>query len=404
MFDSLTAIRRLYAEPPDRAGSDPAELEPRDQAEVNALRPVKDALEQLPPQRPDPELVNVVVARATHAGIRSLYGEGSQEALPSETAREVAALAPVKRALDELPPQSPDPEVVEEVVARATFAEIRTLYGESTATRLPLEIAREASALAPLKSALDRLPRQRPDTAIVDRIVSAAAVASATRRRQERPAASARPPLRNIRRRIAALVGTAGAVVLFALAALWATQPTPSEQVAGLQAEAETRTVVPETPRGSSSDAEVPPVARQERAEPIPEAPPPSTGQRGTTAGQIATAERSRSVPPPAADRHLPVEQVAASQRPVTRELALAALPPLTHTRFQQPRVFEGRDAAFASMELDDNEEALRLLYLRLEALRNEGLALHDEAVILGATPSPRPTATNGWMQVRIER
>jgi hypothetical protein len=52
-----------------------------------------------------------------------------------------------------------------------------------------------------------------------------------------------------------------------------------------------------------------------------------------------------------------------------------------------------------------DPDEALRLLYLRLESLHEAGLGWDEPPAVLGAEPATALTApTRGWVRVRAER
>lgn len=353
MSESLTAIRRLYAEPPPEAGQQPEMPGPRVEAELAALRPVKLALERLPRQRPPAELIETVIARAQFAEIRSLYGDEVVGPLPPELAAEAVALAPLKAALDRLPAQWPEKAVVDTLVARSVHADVRSLYNEALRPALPPAVARDAAALAPIKAALDRLPRQRPDPRVVDRVVARAAAA----RRRQAPRGPRRPAW-PLHRRLAASFGALAGVVAIGLVTLQLFRAPASEPIVALGPQVEIRDHAGVTPAETRT-------AEPERA------PPPSTGVR-------------------LAD--------FAAERRVTPEAGRA------HTRRALPAVHQEPDVALASTDFEANQEALRLLYLRLQALSDEWLLDGQAPTVLGAPPVVRPVATHGWMQVRVER
>jgi len=136
MHDVLNAIRRLYGESGDATSE---EMTPEEKAELAAMADLKAALDQLPPRSPDPSVVDAVVAAAGEAArtdalgpVRAVYGEDEGDSESAET----RALAEVKAGLDALPPRRPDPSLIDAIVGAAS------------------EAAR-ASALAPIRAVYD---------------------------------------------------------------------------------------------------------------------------------------------------------------------------------------------------------------------------------------------------------
>lgn len=121
---ALGPVRAVY-------GVDEAAFDAAD-AEARALAEVKTGLDALPPRSPEASLIDAVVAAAGEAArtaalapIRSVYDEGA-EPLATETAEaEAAALSSMKTALDALPPRRPDPSVIDAVVAAAAAPSAR---------------------------------------------------------------------------------------------------------------------------------------------------------------------------------------------------------------------------------------------------------------------------------------
>lgn len=136
------ALDRLSPRSPEPALTDAVvalALRVRDEAE--ATRPLREALNALPPQRPEPSLTDAVVAMAMTvredaqlAGVRALY-EPESAAPQGRAAIEAAALRPVRDALDAMPKQRPKPSVIDAVVAAARPAVAASAATRSTATR-----------------------------------------------------------------------------------------------------------------------------------------------------------------------------------------------------------------------------------------------------------------------------
>lgn len=82
----------------------------------------------------------------------------------------------------------------------------------------------------------------------------------------------------------------------------------------------------------------------------------------------------------------------------------LDRIPPAGHTALPTPTVEMEHGATFVMTGFETDDEALRLLYLRLQALRAAGMDWDEPESVLGLPPSGRPAATRGWMQVRTER
>lgn len=286
--------------------------------------------------------------------LRRLYDEPGAEGPPAGASPEFEALAAVKAALDRLPKQRPDPAALEAVLAAAsaaTLEPVRALYEEPEAAP-----SSEAEALRPVKEALDRLPRQRPDPAALEAVVAAAASARAA----DRPA---RRPARARRRR--ALAGLALALALVAGSGLWLSREAGPEETPAVA-----ETVPPAAP---APDATADALADEAQA--AHEAPALAGSLAAASAPQAAPASR-RSAPPPAAPPAPP-----------------AAEPPAVAL------------AAEESLPLTDGEDELPLLYLRLLEMEEAqaGLGWDGPPVPVGEAPAEAPPAS-GWMQVRVER
>lgn len=329
--------------------------------------------------------------------IRRLYDEAGTGGPPSDAAPVSAALADMKAALDALPPQRPDPAVIDAVVAAAgeaaraaALGPIRTVYDEDPEPLVSEAAEAEAAALAQVKTALDRLPRQRPEASVIDAVVAAAAqpveavpVAATVGRAADRPARPA------TRRSVVAALSAVFALVLVFGGGFWLTQDAaaPQEVAVAERSEAE-----------ESGVAAAPPVA-EAPAEGSFEAAAPSAPTEAS--GQLAVAEPQRSAADLAPrdarqERALDAadEDVASARRAVP-----APAPPAAANADGVMLASE------AALPLADGDEELQLLYLRVREMQaaQAGLGWGTPPVSLGAVPDSTPAAT-GWMQVRVQR
>lgn len=421
MHDPLNAIRRLYGEPGDAASE---ELSPEEQAEFEAMADLKAALDRLPPRFPDLSVVDAVVAAAGEAArtdalglVRAVYGEGDEDA----DSAEAHALAEMKAGLDALPPQRPEPSLIDAVVAAAgeasraaALAPIRAAYDEDAESLTTDAAEAEAAVLASMKDALDQLPPRRPDPSVIDAVMAAAAESSApttpvvatTGRAADRPA---RRP--ETRRRVAGALAAVFAVVVVFAGGLWMNQGAPgSQQIA----------------EADRAEAQAPSVEEQ-----IAEAAPPAASNEAeATASSAADLAASRAdepvadeglvaaaAPPPPPSRQ--AEPAAARSAPsATPEVAESfdALDTNAATLARQSFA-DAAPAAGASADdvrlanaealAQDADEELRLLYLRLREMQaaQAGLGWDTPPVALGAPPdSASSPAETGWMQVRVQR
>ncbi len=322
--------------------------------------------------------------------LRRLYDEprGDDRGDPQDApplaeaeAAELAALAPVKGALDALPPRRPDPAVLDATVAAATGAllgPVRALYdggddAEGAATA-------EAAALRPVKAALDSLPRRRPPAAVVDAVVAAAVATPAAR-----PRAEDRPPERR-RRRLGAVAGSLFALALVATAALWVGQEAPEAEVL----------------------VEAQPAADEVQAENAEEGLTSGLSAATPTAADLAPGEAATS-PELAARTAAPRARIggasAAPPGATPRPEAEAVAPPVAAFAAADQGTPPNAEVVARLARAEADEEALRLSYLRLEAMRGSGLGWDEPPAALGAPPdSTAPPAARGWMQVRVQR
>jgi hypothetical protein len=414
MPDVLNAIRRLYGEPGDSVSE---EMTPEAQAEFAAMADLKAALDRLPPRSPDPSAVDAVVAAAGDAArtaalgpVRAVYGEGEEEA----DSAEARALAEVKAGLDALPPQRPDPSLIDAVVAAAgeasrtaALAPIRAVYVED-AEPLTTEAAEtEAAVLASMKEVLDQLPPRRPDPSVIDAVVAAAAqpsvqpsaepvpVAATTGRAGDRPA---RRP--ETRRRVASALAAVFAVVLVFAGGLWMNQEAPtSQQIAEADRTEAEEQVTEAAPQASASNEAAPEAI-------TPEATTPPTADEGLVAA---------ASPPPAPSRQ-PEADAARSAPSVAPEVAEAFEAFDVDAALAWQSFADGAPAGASADDVQlaeaealarDADDQLRLLYLRVREMQEAqaGLGWGTPPVALGAAPNPAPAPTEtGWMQVRVQR
>jgi len=379
MDEKHTWIRRLY-EPPESSG-EVGTLAPAEQAELEAVRPVKAALDALPRLRPEPQVLDAVVADAMHAPVRHLYHVGEPPALTEAQKAEAVALGEVKEAVESLPARRPDSDVVDAVERDATHPAVRELYAVAAPTSLSARDAAEVKALAPLRDALAAMPRRRPPQATLD-AVFAAAVASPAR--TVAPDRAAERPARR-RRAFGWVTGVAGAVLIFA-SAWWITQEgaTPEPLVAEVRTAAPDPLAAQALESGSTEEeasaAEAPTGGATEDATRTPgdvvaQAQPQRAQPQTTQAPEARAGEQQRLTTAPI-ERVTPIRPAAAGEA-IVRAVA-------------------------APQDVDDS--ALRLLYMRLESLHDENLPWDAPAVVLGVDRAPAPSTTHGWMQVRVDR
>ena len=409
MQDPLNAIRRLYGE------ADPGDVpSPEVQAEANTLAAVKAGLDALPPQRPDPSTLDAVFAAAGADALEPIRAVYQDETAPSDS-DEAEAFAELKAGLDALPPQRPDAQTLDAIFAAAeadVLAPVRAVYeGEDVAADWP-----ETAVLAALKSGLDALPAQRPDAATLDAVFAAAGV-----EHESRPRAADRAPKRLVTRRRTVVALSAAFVLMLALTSgLWLGQDNDLPSLASAESDVLEESVADdqaETPAQEKAlelsdadaqfDAAAPSVSRESVAGAIANAAPPPR--------EIERAAPT-SPPPPSATARTDVAPAFASalapapSRPeadLTDEVVVPEAA-LAESFADQSRVAEGlADLVLAdeTLPLDDGDEALQVLYLRMQELQTAqaGLGWDEPPVALGAAPDSVPVAT-GWMKVRVER
>lgn len=163
MSDALTPLRHAYGVEP--AGPAPAAGEPG-HVELTLLRQMRTALDALPSAAPEAATVESVLGHADPlAAVKAVYDAGAAPA-----SAEHALLASTAETLDHtlrLGAPGPEADVVQAVLARA--AEASVLAAE---TRLGADAtATEAAVLDQSLGALDRLPVQRPDADVVARVL-----------------------------------------------------------------------------------------------------------------------------------------------------------------------------------------------------------------------------------------
>lgn len=333
--------------------------------------------------------------------IRRLYGEPGTEGPPSDPPAGLDALADVKAALDRLPPQRPDPSLIDAVVAAgreaaraAALAPIRAVYDEEPEPLASEQAEAEAAALAQVKAALDRLPPQRPAASVIDAVVAAAvtdphsAVVPATAGR-----AADRPAERSTRRRAVVALSAVFAVVLVFGGGFWLSQDatTPQELVAE-RFEADGQ-AVDAAPPVAEAPAEEPESSEESSDTAAPSAPP--------VTGQLATAvpQRSAAGAPSGDAQAADADEQSASARRAEAAVPAPASPAAVANADDVMRASE------ESLPLADGDEELQLLYLRVREMQaaQAGLGWDTPPVSLGAAPDSTPAAT-GWMQVRVQR
>lgn len=316
------------------------------------LAVVEEALRALPSRRPDAMVVDTVVAAAMYTDIRALYNENAADTLPAQVEAEAAQLASLVAALDHLPTRRPDAYAVDAVMGAAMHAGIRKLYGEEEVIPPSALELREAAQLSPLVTALDGLPTHRPNAESVAAIMTAAGGSVRTDR-----------PLVRGKRRMPVWAGAVAAVLLIGFSTFWViTSSTFTDEsilVAQVQEGASMPPVIAEIDEG--------PI----RALPVDE-------DLLASAHPEATSSAARSETRPARSRSAlrPVQTAAVTMEQAVEERSLA-----------------------------DDSDALRAVYLRLDAMQNDDLAWDDPEFELGGESAPTPSAPNhGWMQVRVDR
>lgn len=170
MSDGLSVIRRAY-------GLDAPDASDASGAEAAVLTQSMAALDALPRQRPDADVLAAVAARAANASREDALGPlreviASDGALTSASGAEATLLAQSLLALDTLPTASPSPEAVAAVLARAEAASlepVRLATGDVTGTDVTGTDLTDADADSPEAqilqqslAALDTLPAYAP--------------------------------------------------------------------------------------------------------------------------------------------------------------------------------------------------------------------------------------------------
>ncbi len=348
--------------------------------------------------------------------IRRLYGEPGISDPPPDAQAVPAALAEMKAALDALPPQRPDAFVIDAVVAAAgeaawaaALGPIRQVYDEEPEPLVSAQAESEAAVLAQMKAALDRLPPQRPDLAVIDAVVATAAlpsrpvpVGATAGRAADRPARAA--PRRGV---VAALSAVFALVLVFG-GGLWLSRDTaaPREIASADRFEAEKQEVdaAPLVAEGSAEDALEEPAsaAPTEVTGPLAAAAPQRTASPAP-ANEIVQNERARladamaaDVPAASARRDMTTAPAAPNAAPNAEMAALSA---------DRAKVEGATLASEEALPLTDGDEELQLLYLRVREMQaaQAGLGWDTPLVPLGIAPDSVPAAT-GWMQVRVQR
>lgn len=315
------------------------------------LAAVDQALGTLPPQRPSATAVDAVIALATHSGIRKLYNEDAPAATSTHTEKEIALLSPIASALDQLPAQKPDPGVIDALIGAAMHSGVRELYHEEQIDEISERESVEVARLAPLVAALDRLPQQRPDRARLAAIMAKAG-----------GSARADRPLIRSNRRMPVWAGAIAAVLLIGFSTFWVITSTTFTEEPVQIAQVEDATAAPQPVIETEEPAAAPPVDESPFA----------------------------VVEPAAASNSARNEAPVTRSRPPTRPVQTAAVT-------QEEPIEESR--------MEESEEALRAVYLRLDAMQYDGLAWDDAEFELGEdTPPPVNTTNHGWMQVRVDR
>lgn len=409
MHDPYDAIRRLYGEPGTVA---PEGLTPEGEAELRAMADIKAALDALPPHSPDPVVVDAVVAAAREASrsaalgpIRAVYGV--EEAETDATGAEARALAEVKAGLDALPSQRPDASLIDAVAAAA---------GEAART----------AALAPIRAVYDEG---------AEPLETEAAQAEAAALMPLKTALDALPPRRPV-------PSVLDAVVAAAVSA--SARPATVAAAAGRAAD--------RPARGSATRRRVTAVLGAVFAVVLVFAGGLWMNRDAPTSQEVAVADRAEAETQVADDlvaavpEEAPVVEQAEPVAPTVADnassfadegLVAAASPPpapsaarsasavapeaeLVLERFDAdaviaPQAFaagtgaSANDARLANAEVlaRESDDELRLLYLRVREMQaaQAGLSWDTPPVALGAAPDSIPVGSaTGWMQVRVER
>ena len=165
MSDALTPLRQVYGLEPDLRAETP---------EYEALRGLREVLDARPPQSPPPDVLEAVLARAAEP----------PDALTFASDAQAAALAPVLDALDRLPRPAPSASVIAAVEARAadaagSLSAVRHVYAGAPAPAMGTPASVEAEMLHQSREAIDRShmsrPQAQPAPEVVDAILARAA-------------------------------------------------------------------------------------------------------------------------------------------------------------------------------------------------------------------------------------
>jgi hypothetical protein len=382
MNDALDPIRHVYDE---ADGTPPAPGTPQ-HAELEWLRTMQSVLDQWPRTRPDAatlDAVNAAAAAYALEPLRVAYGEAEALAPDDPRQREAALFATMAVVLDHLPRSRPDAETLAAVTAAAqaaTLAPLRHAYGEAEGRPPAPGDAQHAeyALLVSTRTALNQLPRPRPDAAVISTIVAEAAravgAAVPSRGAADRPA---RP--QGTRRRWMGWVSTAAMLAIVAFSGVWIVTQTPANEAAQApslagadqappsEQDTEPSVLGEEAPFMAVAPTNEPTVASARR--PSVQAIPEANGRRN--ADERARAERASGLSPAAL---APADDAFADQ---TAPLAARAL-----------RQDTGLDADGLMQAADwEAGEDVRVLSLRLQQLAtsSEGLAWDEPPMPLGA-------------------
>ncbi|NNF57617.1 MAG: hypothetical protein HKN04_05185 [Rhodothermaceae bacterium] len=384
MNDALDPIRHVYDE---ADGTPPPTPGTPQHAELAWLRTMQAVLDRWPRLRPDAVVLGAVnAAAASHAlrPLRAAYGEADALAPDDPRQAEAAFFATMRAVLEQQPRPRPDADTLAAVniaAQAATLAPLRHAYGEADGRPPAPGDAQHAeyALLASARTALNQLPRPRPDAAVVSAIVAEAARAARTdtpsRGAPDRPA---RP--QGVRRRWVGWVGTAAMLAIVAFSGVWIVTQTPANEAMQAPSFAGTDQAAPSAQDTEASaselEEEAPFLAVAPSNEPTvapdrrPATPPPAeaSGRRTDT-----RAERA-SGPPPAAPS--PVVQ---------GDFADEAAPSVALAERQNAAGLDA-DVLMEAAEWEAGED-VRVLSLRLQQLAtsSEGLAWDEPPVPLGA-------------------
>ena len=417
MNDGLNPIKHVYGQEPSGPAPEPGTPE---YAEFEALRAMKEALDASPRSLPHEHVVDAVKDAAMAEvllPLRHVYGEVYGEevakgALDTDDARfaEYELLRTTKTALDTLPRARPDVsvlDVVKTAAAAHVFAPLQVAYGEGEAPAPDSPQSAEYALLSTTKAALEQLPAARPDAAVVAAVLAAARPgAPALKVASDRPAHSKS----NVRRWMPALA-MAASVVIVAVTGLWVARVSP----VGQQAPETELLADAETPAGDDA------VALAAPAEPeaeLLEAPPPGLFSPLFAGGQ-PTVSQDRLQGHVAARTPAPVTRGRSERRAIAQAPPPPPPPPPSPLGRAADAPTESEmvlaDAVGGLNEADTNAPVatvsewdagadVRVLSLRLSQLANssEGLSWDAPPTPLGAADLPADAPAEGIRAVRF--